>query len=359
MKTIRSTLPYLLLLLLACRMAVAPGPAGTTATRPKNIILLVGDGMGITHVTVARILRGEEFQMGRMPVTGIITTHSADALIVDSAAAATALASGVKTNNRAVGVDASGTRVRTVLEAALEREKATGLVTTAAFFDATPAAFAAHAASRREGESIVRQMLSSGLDLVIGAGAERFGREGERTIEEVAELHGYEFAGARESIESASPGRLLAVFPTEEHETDNPEAPLPFLAATAIGRLSADPEGFFLVIEHEGIDGASHANATDNVLRSLQSFEQAIRVALDFAERDGQTLVIVTGDHETGAFEIAGGTSADSIELRWHTKGHTGQALPLFAYGPGSESFSGFYDNTDVARKLFALLGES
>ena len=134
------------------------------------------------------------------------------------------------------------------------------------------------------------------------------------------------------------------------------QAPLPVLASKAISLLSSDPQGFFLVIEHEGVDGASHNNANENVVASLRSLDTVVGEALDFAAADGKTLVIVIGDHETGGLSLAAGEGPAGVNARWGTKDHTGGAVPVFAFGPGAAEFSGMIDNTDIAKKLFALM---
>jgi alkaline phosphatase len=344
-------------IVLTCSASTDRGRPAAPALEPKKIILIVGDGMGPTHVTVARIIAGEASSFERFPVSGFMSTYSANSLVTDSAASATAFATGVKTNNGAVGVDAAGKPVESVLERAEQRGMATGVVTTTNFFDATPAAFAAHNASRREGADIVRQMLGAGMELIFGGGAEYFGKDGVPPLESVASSAGYTLLRTRAEVEGATGSRLFAVFPTEAQELDSSVAPLPVLASKAISIVSQDPDGFFLLIEHEGVDGASHANMTDGVLASLRSLDEVVVSALDFAAADGNTLVIVLGDHETGGLAIASGTSAESMTLRWTTQGHTGTALPIFAYGPGATEFTGLLDNTDVAKKIFAILG--
>jgi alkaline phosphatase len=323
-----------------------------TAATPKNVILLVADGAGTGHFTVARNLRGENFRIGTMPVVGMHTTQSADRAVTDSAAGATAFATGVKTNYEMVSVDPKTLApLPTVLEAAERRGKATGLVTTANFWDATPAAFAAHAKHRRD-PGIDLQMLRSGAEVLAGTGEGDFSRELSPEAANAAAENGYTVINTRAQLDNVKAAKLLAYFPYQERNLDVPEAPLPVLARWAIDRLDDDPEGFFLLIEHEGVDSSSHQNNQIDLRKSLTSFDEAVGVALDFAKQRGDTLVVVTADHETGGLRISETKTTSRWRIEWSDSDHTATAVPVFAYGPGAGAFAGFQDNTDVGKKL-------
>ena len=326
--------------------------AATATAQPKNIILLIADGTGPAHMTIAASVRGEQFRIGTMPVMGLATTHCADRAVTDSAAGATALATGAKANYEAVSIDAkTGAPLTTVLEKAEQLGKATGLVTTTGFWDATPAAFAAHVTHRDQALEIAKQMMASGVDVVASSGMQKFGVN---TIPTFADfVAGVKYTGitTRAELDAATGSKLLAVFPSQERDLDVPEAPLPVLAAWAIDRLDDDPEGFFLMIEHEGTDSASHQNVTPDVRKALASFDEAVGVALDFAKKRGDTLVVVTADHETGGLRLSE-TKRARLRMEWSTTDHTATAVHVFAYGPGASAFAGFQDNTDVGKKL-------
>lgn len=327
-----------------------------TAATPKNVILLVADGAGIGHFTVAKNLRGENFRIGTMPVIGMQTTSCADRAVTDSAAAATALATGFKTNYEMVSVDPKTLAPQpTVLELAEKRGKATGLVTTAYFWDATPAAFAAHAKHRHD-PGVDVQMLRSGADVIAGTGLEDFSREPSPEVAKAAAENGYTIVNTREQLDTAQGAKLLAYFPFQERNLDVPEAPLPVLAKWAIDHLDDDPDGFFLLVEHEGTDSCSHQNNHVDLRKSLTSFDEAVGVALDFARKRGDTLVIVTSDHETGGLRVSETKITSRWRIEWSTGDHTATAVPLFAFGPGSAAFAGFQDNTDVGKKLATLV---
>lgn len=335
-------------ILAAVLLAATPPPV------PKNVILLIADGTGPAHMTVARQARGAEFRIGTMPVIGLMTTSCADRNITDSAAAATALAGGVKTNYEMVGQDPAGNPLTTVLDAAEKRGKATGLVTTGYFWDATPAGFAAHA-KHRDDPGIPAQMLAKQIEVIAGTGMQKLGKDPLPTFEALVKNSGYTAITSPAQLASANGPRLLAVFPGQDRDMDVPDAPLPLLARWAIDRLDDDPDGFFLMIEHEGTDSSSHQNHAIDLRRALISFDEAVGVALDFAKQHGDTLVVVTGDHETGGMRISE-FKTGRFRIEWSTGDHTGTAIPIFAYGPGAAAFAGFQDNTDVGKKLIAAV---
>ena len=336
---------------------VTPTRTPPPPSRPTSIILMIADGAGPAHFTVARMLRGPQFQTGRLPFTGLVATSPVtDSIVTDSAAAATAYATGFTTTRLGVGVDAAGNPRPTALQIARDAGKSTGLVTTTNFWDATPAAFAAHTPSRYATDDIIRQMLASGVDLIIGGGAARFGAEGRPALKDVAAATGFALALTYPELERAGREvRLLAVFRTEPHEVDFTDVRLPVLARAAIDRLSHNPNGFFLLIEHEGPDGASHANETQKFIDSMISFDEAVGVAREYVSARTDVLLVVTADHATGGLQILR-EAGKELELRWATKGHTGEAVPIFAAGPGAELFVGFMDGAEVGRRLQQLL---
>jgi alkaline phosphatase len=329
--------------------------AATAQPAPKNIILLIADGTGPAHYTVAKQARGADFRIGAMPVIGLVTTPCADRNVTDSAAAATALASGVKTNYEMLGQDPAGNPLMTVLDHAEKRGKATGLVTTADFWDGTPAAFAAHANNRHDA-GVAEQMLRKEIEVIAGTGMQKFGKNELPPFDAFVKDSGYTAITTRAELDAAKGSRLLAVFPGQDRDLDVPEAPLPVLARWAIDRLADDPEGFFLMIEHEGTDSSSHQNNVADTRKALISFDEAVGVALDFASKRKDTLVLVTGDHETGGMRITE-LKSGRFRFEWSTAEHTATMIPIFAYGPGAEAFGVIQDNTDVGKKLIAAVG--
>ncbi len=340
----------------------------------RNVILFIGDGMGLSQITAARInLLGPNgrFYLDHMPVTGLVTTHAVDDLITDSAAAGTALASGVKTTNGSVGVDANGKSHPTILEAARDAGLSTGLVTTTNLADATPAVFAAHVRSRGMKEDIVLQLLRARVNVLFGEGEYFYPqtdprsarKDGENPLALAKEL-GYAIIEKKSDLAGTEADFLLGLF--EDLTTDrmkpalqsakNPPS-LAELTAKALEILSRNEKGFFLMVEAEGVDMGSHANRVDYFIHHLQNFDEAVKAGLDFALRDQHTLVLVTADHETGGLNIIGGSQADKqFELVWATDRHTGQPVPLFAFGPHAMRFTGFKDNTEIPKIVAELM---
>ncbi|HEX2139950.1 MAG TPA: alkaline phosphatase [Woeseiaceae bacterium] len=339
--------------LAACNASPVAQPAADE-NRPRGIVLVVGDGMGSAHFKLARILRGDEYAIGQLPYTGLVATAAADRLVTDSAAAATAYATGVKTNAGYVGVDPSGASHPTVLEIAEQQGLATGLVSTARFGDATPAAFAAHVTSRRELAVIARQMLASGADVLASTGLEWFGADGGPTLEEFASASGYQAVQTASGLQEAGAGPVLAVFPSGELDSESPEITLKALALWAVERLSSDPDGFFLLVEHEGTDTASHHHASAALAQNLIALDETVGAVTAFAQQRGDILVIVVGDHETGGLQVDSTWSERGAS--WRDGYHSGEAVPIFAVGPGAEAFSGFLDNSEVGKALLALV---
>ncbi len=346
---------------------------GGHRARAKNVILLIGDGMGFAQRDAARLLAGHPLAMDRLPVHGRIATSCADpdGNVTDSAAAATAIATGVKTCNGAIGVDPDGKPLPTVLELAKGAGKVAGLVTTCNVTDATPAAFAAHVASRADQREIARQFIEeTGVDVILGGGRvwwEPATSEDPDLTRRAKDL-GYAVASAVGDLRADIARRMLALLAeTELFDQDPPEAaryeppaPLWVLTRTAIATLSRNPQGFFLMVEEAAIDRMGHRNIGSLAVRAVHELDRAVRVAREFAEEDGETLVIVTADHECGGLALDGypdGLFDGDLAtlLRWATTGHTEADVPLTAIGPHASRLAGHHDNTD----LFAVMVEA
>jgi alkaline phosphatase len=290
----------LVLTLLACASAAPQDPPRAEA---KNVVLLVGDGMGFSQVTLARVVSGKPLHLDGFPTTGFQISTSADHCVTDSAAAATALASGTKTRNFAIGIDADGKPLRTILEEARDLGKATGLVTTSKITHATPACFAAHVSHRSKEADIAKQYLDAGVDVLLGGGGKFFDAE----LRGKFAAKGYAPAKDRDGL--AAPGsKLLGLF-DEDHVPYvlDREAATPSLVETtrkALDVLSKDPDGFFLMIEGARIDMACHASDAASCVKEMLEFDEVCRLVREFAAKDGKTLVVVTADHATGALAI-------------------------------------------------------
>ncbi len=336
---------------------------------PKNIILLIGDGMGVGQVSLARITvqaEGKVLAMDSMRIGGIVQTRSANAIVTDSAAAGTALATGWKTNNGMVSMSADDSPVETILEAAQSLNKSAGLVTTTNITDATPAVFASHVDARAQQPEIAGQMLAHKVDVMMGGGRANFipqsqagsNRKDDADLLSQAKRNGYEVVTTRDEVARQTTAlRLLGLFELGDLTTVAPEPSLEEMAAKAIEILTRNRRGFFLMIEGGHIDKRAHVNDAEGVVKQMRDFDQTIAVVLAFARKQKDTLVIVTADHETGGLAVmpAPRGSQAPWTVAWTTKGHTGNTVPLLAEGPGATEFGGVMDNTDVAKRMASV----
>jgi alkaline phosphatase len=327
--------------------------------KPKNIILLIGDGMGVTEVFAGLTANKGRLFLENLKHIGFSKTQSADNYITDSAAGGTAISAGIRTYNGAIAVDLEKKPVKTILEEAEEKGLATGLVSTSTITHATPASFIAHEPQRDMYEEIAADFLKTDIDVFIGGGKSHFTqrKDGRNLVEELKEK-GYTYEEDLNKIKKVKKGKLAALTADGDagrlSERGNM---LPVSAQTAINILSNNEKGFFLMIEGSQIDWGGHANSTIYIVEEMLDFDQAIGKALQFAAKDGQTLVVVTADHETGGMAITGGSIKDgTVKANFPTKGHTAVMVPVFAYGPGAEEFLGIMKNTDIHDKMKKLL---
>jgi alkaline phosphatase len=271
----------------------------------RNVILLIGDGMGIGQLTAAEVMNGEEdLVLTRLPYKSLVSTHSSSNYVTDSAASATALATGFKTRNGMVSVTAAGESLFTVLEDAEEAGKATGIVTTTRVTHATPACFVAHVNNRDMETVIAAQLLASGVDVALGGGSTYFSDLN-------PEDEGYTVVYDSTELDNIESGKVLGLFSSGymsyESERSDIEPSLSEMTAKSLELLSSDPDGFFLMVEGGRIDHASHDNHFDNTIAETLEFDLAVLEALEYASGRNDTLILVTADHETGGLSIVGG----------------------------------------------------
>lgn len=337
------------------------------AKNVKNIILLIGDGMGLAQINGARIraVGADGFlHIDRMPVTGFLRTHAENALITDSASSATAYATGKKTNNGMIAVTPDSQKIYTVLEGARDMNKSTGLVATSSVTHATPASFAAHVPSRQMARAIAKDMVDTKVNVVLGGGKKYFVPDPADTLNQYPDLvkkaedMGYKVIDTRDELLNATSDRLFGFFKMGHLNTQAPEPSIAEMTQKAIEILSKDQNGFFLMVEGSQIDWGSHDNDPIYTFRQMLLFDEAIKAAMDFALADGNTLVIITADHETGGLTINGGLiDGSKLTVGWTTGGHTGINIPVFAFGPHAERFMGIHDNTFVGLTIAELFG--
>lgn len=336
----------------------AASPKMPTGKMSDNVILMVGDGMGTAQISAGLTATNGKLNLTRCTAIGFQKTQSADAFVTDSGAGATAFAIGKKARNGSISVDATGIAHPTILEIAKQNGLATGIVVTCSITHATPACFYAHQPSRLQVENIAADLLNGSVDVFVGGGRRHFTqREDGRNLVDDLQAKGYQIAHSTDNLNQFKTGKL-AVFTADLEPgriTENRGDVLVNGTQAALRLLSQNRKGFFLMIEGSQIDWGGHANETDYVMGEMLDFDRAVGAVLDFAEKDGNTLVVITADHETGGLTITNGDSkANTIESRFSTGDHTGVMVPVFAYGPGAEAFIGIYENTAIFDKMMA-----
>ncbi|MBU8770488.1 alkaline phosphatase [Cytobacillus oceanisediminis] len=452
---------YILVIFLLLVLGIFPseGMALQGNTKgPQNVILMIGDGMGIGQIEIARKLEyGKDGRLflESLPHTALVHTESANNFVTDSAAGGTALAIGKKTNNEMIGVTPDGKEIDSILDLFKKNGKKAGVISTNTITDATPAAFTASVSNRWSGqEEIARQQLNNEVDVLMGGGRAYFGpdkQNGKDLINE-ARLKGYDYAANREEMQNAKGGKLLGLFNNGymNFKLDRPlknskEPSLKEMTEKAISVLSKGKQGFFLMAEGARIDHASHAGDITSIWKETIEFDEAVKYAVEWAKKDKETLVLVAADHETmgisasepldiqqlkeikatpqymvsqfakgenrgtyrsesvkdvlkkyanidlteqeikafngklittdsqvypqyiAAWEIGsliaekyhGGILTNKVRSLSSTGGHTGNMIPLFAYGNGSETFTGVMENTDIPKRIAQLMNYS
>lgn len=327
---------------------------------PKNIIIFIGDGMGVAQLYSGMTVSKQSFSLEKFPYSGFSKTFSADNYITDSAAGGTAIACGIKTNNGMIGVDPAGTPVSSIIEIAHKNGLATGVLSTSSITHATPASFVAHNAGRGNYEDIAKDFLNGTADVFIGGGEDHF-----RTRKDGADLtlelkqKGYDVVYNIDDLnktESLKIAGLLAKVHMPK-VSEGRDGMLEDMTKKAISTLNKNRKGFVLMVEGSMIDFGGHEQNTEYVTSETVDFDKAIEVARVFAENDGKTLIIVTADHETGGMTLTGGSMKDNtVVAKFSTKDHTSVMVPVFSYGPGAERFSGINDNTFFFKNFKELL---
>ncbi|MCM3149926.1 alkaline phosphatase [Bacillus pumilus] len=414
---------------------------------PKNVIFIVGDGMGMPVIKAYRTFKQEKLGSPKAQtvwdpyLVGMQTTHPDDPRdnITDSAAAATAMATGKKTYNDAIAVNQEKEPLRSVVEAAKEAQMKTAFVVSSDITDATPAAFGTHNVSRKNKEQIADHFYDEKIggehkvDILLGGGMQYFDRKDRDLVKEF-EKSGYSILRSKDDLTSQSSSKMLGLFQEDELDRaiDRPKhvPTLKDMTKAALAQLNQDnSHGFFMLLEGSTIDSAGHENDVVGAMSEMEDFEEAVQAALQFAKKDQETLVVITADHATGGFsfgadgmtsetgykwdpapilaakktpvymakKIAGGQSvrdvlhthidfsltneeisqvekaaqsgkASTIQLSiqhifdqrsfsgWTTFAHTGEDVPVYAYGPGKAAFQGWIDNTKQGKNLFHII---
>ena len=326
----------------------------------KNIIFMIGDGMGLEQLSTAWIVNNRHLNItDNFPYVGLQWTYSASKLVTDSAAAGTALFTGSKTNNGMLAMSPDGQPLETLPEYARSKGWKTGMSVVCRICDATPAAYAAHHANRDSLYSITSQMVDCGLDFISGGGLKWWeNRPDGRDLTAEVKAKGYTFVTDIESLKAVEEGPVIALTaytelpPALDRGTEHQEAVL-----KALELLDDNKKGFFLMVEGSCIDDWCHANKVGFAVEEILDFDRTVGAVLEWAAQDGETLVIVTADHSTGAMTLLGGNvEGQSVAVNYANTGHNGVALPVYAWGPGAEKFVGIYENTELSQMIKEII---
>lgn len=353
MKKILLLLPGLIISLffMSCQAQEAP-PV-------RNIILLVGDGMATNQIFAGYTANKGSLELERAQFVGFSKTSSDSDYTTDSGAGATAMSTGKKTYNEAIGMNAKGEKEKTILESAMEAGKSTGLISTSAVTHATPASFVAHNVSRHNYEEIAYDFVQSGIDIFIGGGRDHFEqRTDSLNLSDSLRSKGYSVVHNMKAISRRDRNKIAGLLAPEHLPSIllGRGQYLPVASKLTMERLNENDKGFFLMIEGSQIDWGGHDNDIDYVTSEMIDFDRAVGMAFDFADQNPGTLVIVTGDHETGGLSVTGGDiSTGYVEGVFTTTNHTPVMVPVFAYGEGAALFAGIYENTAIYDKMMQL----
>lgn len=321
---------------------------------------MIGDGMGTSEIYAGFTMNHGHLNLERIKNIGFSKTYSTS-YVTDSGAGGTAISTGKKTYNGAIGVDSAGNPAKTILEWAEEYGKATGMVATCAVTHATPASFISHQAKRSDYELIASDFLKTDIDVFIGGGRNHFNKRKDG-VDLTARLRekGYAVAYDIKDVQRIKNGPVACLLDTVHQPKwlEGRGNQLTESVKEAIRLLAMDQDGFFLMVEGSQIDWGGHANDINYLATEMVDFDKAIGAALDFAQKNGETLVIVTADHETGGLGLNGGNIATGdIKAAFTGTDHTGVMVPVFSFGPQSGIFTGIQENTDLFFKMMDAFG--
>ena len=339
------------------------GGCAKQETAPRNVILIVGDGMGVAQVYASVVAaKGDNSAFLRFPVTGFSRTYSLNKYRTDSSAGGTALTTGHKVENHHVNWGPDSSRYQTLFDDAFAAGKSTGFVVVSDAMDATPAATYGHVPYRKMYDTLSLQLAQCQHSVMVGGGYKYFlpenRKDGLAPLDTLA-ARGYSVVRTLDSLLAFDGDKVAALLydgdPLTEPDRGDVLRPASMKAIELLGR---NPKGFTMLIEGSQIDWACHNNDSAYMMAELADFELMLHAVLDWAEKDGHTLVVVTADHETGGLTLPSGDIEEGVNVpRYHWGSHTGVMVPVFAYGPGAERFTGIQQNTDIPNKIRAIMG--
>ena len=358
-----------LIAILAAVIAISPNAFAQKAPKNekvKNVILIIGDGMGLGAAASWMIERNyEPTCFDRAQYVGLSKTYSANNRVTDSAASGTAMATGHKTNNSMLGMLPDGEKPASIAELAQAKGMATGIVVSSYVLDATPGAFFAHVKARGDRKGIIEDLIRMKPDVLVGGGRKYFVEEKyvpENMIDKCIEA-GFNYVSTPEEFYQTEKTPILGLFADEsypmaiERDTDY----LTDAAMHTLNILEKNKKGFFAMIEGSHIDHAAHANNTEQLIWEMEEFDKMVNAVFDYADTHKGTLVVVTGDHETGGVSLLSGskdfTKGESgVDVKYSTTGHTASPLPIYSYGASAWRFGQLMENTDICNRIKALL---
>ncbi|UJH90078.1 alkaline phosphatase [Antarcticibacterium sp. 1MA-6-2] len=315
--------------------------------KPKNVILMIGDGNGLGQISSAVIANKGQLTITQLKDIGLIKTSAYDDLVTDSAAGGTAMATGKKTNNRAVGTGPEGEQLSNITEILANHGFINGVMTTDNITGATPSSFYAHQSERDNSTGILKDLLQSSLNFFVSAGAKDYSSIRKKfEKKDISSLRHFnnKLAIYLSEVQISDPSSRGNLFPKHVKEV--------------LKKLGEQEKPYFLMIEGAKIDSNGHSNNIGGIVQEMLDFDEAIAEVLKAADKDQNTLVVITADHETSGFGIVKGSNEnDEIEGDFLTNDHTATMVPVFSYGPQSERFTGVYENTEIFRKISRSLG--
>lgn len=325
----------------------------------KNVVLMIGDGMSLMHVYSAWTANRGKLYLDNSQAVGLSKTYCADKLITDSGAGGTAIATGQKTKYHYVGVDPQGNELPSLITLSNQKGMSAGIAVTCRLWDATPADFCCHNVDRDDEFDLVADYVECGADYVVGGGAEKFeNRPDGRNIFQELEAKGYQVARSWEEAQALKNGKIFAV--TDKRDTPVPAERGDRLAQSALKGMDImdkNKKGFFMMIEGSQLDDYGHFNDLDLLMQETHDFDRTVGKVFEWAAKDGETLVVVTADHETGGLTLVDGDlQKGEIKCKFSTGSHSGVMVPVYAFGPGAEHFTGLYENTAIFDKIATLL---
>lgn len=339
---------------------------------PRNLIYMIGDGMGLSHAAMLIIENDyEPTAFDRAQNVALATTYSLNNRVTDSAASGTALATGTKTNNSMLGITPDSVILESIIARAEAQGRPTGIVVTSDLGHATPAAFYAHTFDRGNYATIARQFVDSGIDVAFGGGASTFSASSDPETPAPLDLlreKGYGVVTSLEELEAVTETPVIGLM-DNSHMISAQKGRgdyLPRATSKALELLTAQSQksgqGFVLMVEGSRIDFEAHDNNAEGLLLEMRDFEQAVSRAMDYADTHPGTLVVVVADHETGGLSMSSGNpdftlSESGIDYRFSTSSHTGIPVPVYLYGTGAERINGLTDNAELSNRLSEILG--